>query len=368
MISFLDIQKISQEFQPELSSVVEEVVNSGWYLNGKKLSAFEDAFANYIGVQHCIGVGNGLDALTLILQSMKDLYHWKDGAEVIVPAMTFVASAQAIVRVNLTPVFSDVSSFHYTLTPELVSSKVTKKTRALLPVHLYGNTCAIEGLRKISADYNLQIIEDAAQAHGGRYSSGERIGAAGDAAAFSFYPGKNLGALGDGGAVVTNNPYLAERVRMYANYGAKEKYHHVIQGVNSRLDEIQAAVLLLKLKKLDDDNKQRRHIAHIYKTNIKNPFVVLPQYAAKDSVFHIFPILVDKKEKFQIYLKEKGIETLCHYPIPVHKQKSFSSYNSLTIKETEYIAAREVSLPISPVLTDDEAMYISQVINNYNDK
>lgn len=368
MINFLDIQKISQKFQPDLSSVIEDVVNSGWYLNGTKLSAFEDAFANYIGVQHCIGVGNGLDALTLILQSMKDLYHWEDGAEVIVPAMTFVASAQAIVRVNLTPVFSDVSSFHYTLTPELVSSKVTKKTRAILAVHLYGNTCNIEDLRKISAAYNLRIIEDAAQAHGGRYFSGKRVGSEGDAAAFSFYPGKNLGALGDGGAVVTNNSCLAERVRMYANYGAKEKYNHVIQGINSRLDEIQAAVLLLKLKKLDEDNKQRRHIAHIYKTNIKNPFVVLPKYADEDSVYHIFPILVDNRKKFQIYLKEKGIETLCHYPIPVHKQESFLLYNSLTFKAAEDIATQEVSLPISPILTDDEARYVSQVINNYNDK
>ena len=344
MINFLDIQKISQKFQPDLSSVIEDVVNSGWYLNGTKLSAFEDAFANFIGVQHCIGVGNGLDALTLILQSMKDLYHWEDGAEVIVPAMTFIASAQAIVRANLTPVFSDVSSFHYTITPELLSSKVTKKTRALLPVHLYGNSCDVESLRKISVDNGLQIIEDAAQAHGGR-----------------------LGALGDGGAVVTNNSYLAERVRMYANYGSKEKYKHVIQGVNSRLDEIQAAVLLLKLKKLDEDNQHRRHIAHIYKSYIKNPFVVLPQYADEDSVYHIFPVLVDNRKKFQTYLIEKGIETLCHYPIPVHKQKSFSFYNSLTFKESENIANQEVSLPISPVLTDDEAMYISQMINNYND-
>lgn len=367
MINFLDIQKISQKFQPDLSSVIEDVVNSGWYLNGTKLSAFEDAFANFIGVQHCIGVGNGLDALTLILQSMKDLYHWEDGAEVIVPAMTFIASAQAIVRANLTPVFSDVSSFHYTITPELLSSKVTKKTRALLPVHLYGNSCDVESLRKISVDNGLQIIEDAAQAHGGRFFSGKRIGAAGDAAAFSFYPGKNLGALGDGGAVVTNNSHLAERVRMYANYGAKEKYKHVIQGVNSRLDEIQAAVLLLKLKKLDEDNQHRRHIAHIYKSNIKNPFVVLPQYADEDSVYHIFPVLVYNRKKFQTYLIEKGIETLCHYPIPVHKQKSFSFYNYLTFKEAENIANQEVSLPISPVLTDDEAMYISQMINNYND-
>ena len=365
MISFLDIKKITESFQPTLSQTIDNVVNSGWYLNGKELTSFEHAFAQFIGVQHCVGVGNGLDALTLIFKSLKDLNDWENEAEVIVPTMTFIASAQAICRAGLRPVFCDVSPNSYIVTPANVVPCIGPRTRALLLVHLYGNSCDFNSFQQLASHHNLKIIEDAAQAHGGYYPSGERVGSLGNAAAFSFYPGKNLGALGDGGAVVTNDKELAKRVRMYANYGAQQKYHHELQGYNSRLDELQAAVLTLKLARLDEDNKKRSKIAGIYQSYIKNPTITIPQYALDSSVFHIFPIFAKNKGKFQNYLKQVGIETLCHYPIPVHKQKAFEQYNSQTFSISEYIATHEVSLPISPVLTKKEALYIAEAINNY---
>lgn len=363
-VPFLDLQKTTQQFEPALSAAVNRVIQSGWYLRGEEVAAFEHEFAAYIGTQHCVGVGNGLDALTLVLTAWKQRYHWSAEAEVIVPAFTFVASAQAVTRAGLRPVFCDVTE-DALINPMSAAAQVTEKTVALLPVHLYGNCCDMEALSVLAHQHHLLILEDCAQAHGAR-RNGQKAGSFADAAAFSFYPGKNLGALGDGGAVLTNDGELASHVRTLANYGATTKYHHNVEGFNSRLDEIQAAILRTKLPRLDADNAHRRHIASIYNAGIHNPAVqILSPQASEESVYHIYPIFTPYRENLQAWLREQGIATLSHYPLPLHHQPIFSQWKAAHFPVSERLAACELSLPISSVMTDNEALYVVEAINNF---
>lgn len=319
-IPFLNVKAITESFEPALSSSVREVVLSGRYLNGEAVRQFETRFASYLGARHCIGVGNGLDALTLILTAMKHIEGWDSETEVIVPAFTFIATAEAVVRAGLKPRFCDVSDTTYTVDPDLVQQLLTEHTRAILPVHLYGHACDVSSLKNMG----LKVIEDAAQSHGA-IVGGQKVGTLGDAAGFSFYPGKNLGALGDGGAVVTNDDDLANLIRTLANYGAKEKYFHEVMGVNSRLDEIQAAVLSLKLERLEQDNEKRRRIAETYNREISNPKVKTPYKGdIKGSVFHIYPILCHERERLQDHLRQSG-RNAYPLPSPTASTKSFFS-------------------------------------------
>lgn len=363
-IKFLDLQRITASFEPKLTTAVHKVLDSGWYLHGQETRLFEEEFAAFCHVSECIGVANGLDALYLTLQAKKDLCSWNDGDEVIVPAMTFIATAQAVVRAGLTPIFVDVTE-NALLSPSLIESVITSRTRAIVPVHLYGQTCDMDAIMKVADKYGLFVLEDAAQAHGGRVEGHtQRVGSLGHAAAFSFYPGKNLGALGDGGAVVSHDKILAERVRSLANYGAKEKYNNEYAGCNSRLDEIQAAILRVKLFRLDADNDKRRQIADLYRKIITNPAVKCLQH---DSVYHIFPVFTANREALHQHLTEHGIQTLVHYPLAIHEQPCMQDY---VVPRTSFpmavkIARTELSLPISPVMTDDEVSAVINAVNSY---
>lgn len=364
-VPYLDLQAVTNSFEPELTEAMTHVLRSGWYLNGEANRLFEADFAAYCGAKHCVGVGNGLDALSLILQALKEMEGWDNGDEVILPALTFVATARAVDRAGLTPVFCDVSAEDYLLNPALIPQSITKRTRALLPVHLYGKICDMEALGSLARQYGLKVIEDAAQAHGATFGQ-KRAGAWGIAAAYSFYPGKNLGALGDGGAVVTSDEALANHVRTLANYGAAHKYHHDYAGINSRLDEIQAAVLRIKLSRLEKDNRRRMQIARIYSENIQPKGVRLP-YCGEcgSSVFHIYPLLAERREALASFLRAEGVETLIHYPLPLHRQKVYRTYGHCGFPVAEYVAAHEISLPISQVMTDEQAHYVAERTNAF---
>lgn len=366
MVKFLDIQRITASFQPELSDAVDRVVKSGWYLHGAETAAFEREFADYCcgaGTQaHCIGVANGLDALYLVLAAMRSLHpEWRDDDEVIVPAMTFVATAEAVVRAGLKPVLADVGP-DALLSPAALEAAVTERTRAVIPVHLYGQTAAMDAIAAIAEKYRLFVLEDAAQAHGA-----ERVALRGHAAAFSFYPGKNLGALGDGGAVVTHDQELAKRVRALANYGAERKYYHEYQGCNSRLDEVQAAVLRVKLQRLDSDNERRRYVARRYRECISNPCISILPTAVEDSVWHIFPVFTDCREALRHHLEQHDVQELVHYPLAIHEQPCMQSCCAASgnLAEAERIARSELSLPISPVMTDEEVERVIAAVNSY---
>lgn len=363
-IPFLDLRAINARQHDALKAVAEEVLLSGWYLNGARSKDFEAAFAHFVGAAYCVGVGNGLDALTLILLAMKQLNNWQDEDEVLVPAFTFIATAQAVSRAGLRPVFVDVNT-DALIDTKLVAAQITDRTRAILPVHLYGKVADMDALKTLGTQYNLKIIEDAAQAHGAKYGN-RNAGNIGDAAAFSFYPGKNLGALGDGGAVTTNDKQLAERVRMLANYGARQKYHHDFLGLNSRLDEVQAAFLQVKLSNLEADNARRQVVASIYSKGIKHPEIRIP-YGGEtaESVFHIYPIRTVHRDALKQYLADNGIETLIHYPIAVPQQKAYNESNCLAFPEAQATAAEELSLPIGPTISDEEVQYIVNTINRF---
>lgn len=366
-VSFLDLRKINARFSAVFHEDLTKVLESGWYLRGEATTQFEQAFARYCGVEHCVGVANGLDALTLTLLAQKDLAGWPDSAEVIVPAHTFVATVQAVVRAGLQPVLVDVLEDGL-ISPKAVEGAINSRTRAILPVHLYGKLAAMEEINALAKKYSLFVLEDAAQAHGVR-RDGRKAGAWGDAAVFSFYPGKNLGALGDGGAVTTNCPELAERIRCLGNYGAPEKYKHEWLGMNSRLDELQAAFLLRKLSLLDEDNARRRSIARYYMENIRKDRFILPysgsEQIGEDHVFHIFPLRSSQRDELQSQLSHSGIETLIHYPVPIHRQQCFSGQiaPNLHFEQAEAWAAEELSLPISPVMEEKEAELVVQTLN-----
>ncbi len=365
MIPFLSLKDITAKYATEIHEAVSRVIDSGWYLLGKELSSFETNYANYIGTKYCIGVANGLDALTLIFRAYKELGVLKDGDEVIVPANTYIASILAITENGLVPVLVEPRFDTLEIDDEIIESKITTKTRAILIVHLYGRCAYTDKIGALCKKYNLRLVEDNAQAHGCMFRE-KRTGAIGDVAGHSFYPGKNLGALGDAGAVTTNDETLAQTIRSIANYGSSKKYVFEYCGRNSRLDEIQAAVLNVKLKHLDEDNTRRQQIASFYYDNIQNPYIIMPtRIPDENNVYHLFPVFCEKRDELQQYLTEHGVQTIIHYPIPPHKQNCYKEWNGLSFPITERIANEELSLPISPVLTTEDAVNIVKHINAF---
>jgi dTDP-4-amino-4,6-dideoxygalactose transaminase len=363
MIKFLDLKKINASFEPDLSKAVQRVIDSGWYLLGKEVEAFEQEYAQYIGVRHCIGVANGLDALRLILKAYKELGVMQDGDEVIVPANTYIASLLAITDNRLKPVLIEPDIETYNINPSLIEEKVTVRTRAIMLVHLYGRNAMCPEIEQLVNKYDLKLIEDNAQAQGCYYGD-KRSGSLGHAAGNSFYPGKNLGALGDGGAVTTDDEELASVVRALHNYGSSKKYVNDYQGLNSRLDEIQAAVLRVKLTRLDEDNQKRKDVADYYTQNIKHSDIILPN-TDHEHVWHLFVIRCKERDRLQSYLSEMGVQTLIHYPIPPHKQRAYADFNSLCFPVTEQIHQEVLSLPISPVSQKEELRCIVKYISSY---
>jgi dTDP-4-amino-4,6-dideoxygalactose transaminase len=375
VIKFLDLQKINAQYSNELKQAASEVIDSGWYLLGNKVNSFEENLANYIGVKHAIGVANGLDALRLIFKAYLELGILKEGDEVIVPANTYIASILAITDNRLNPILVEPDIDTYNLDISLIEKHITARTRAILVVHLYGRVCWSEELEHLAKKHNLKIVEDNAQAIGAVYkkrvTSDEKqdlkTGALGDAAGFSFYPGKNLGALGDSGAITTKDEKLAEVIRAIANYGSKVKYQNEFQGLNSRMDEIQAAFLNIKLKYLDNENQIRKEIAKYYCENIKHPDIILPQNNFHlNHVWHLFVIRCKNRDFLQKHLTNNGIQTLIHYPIPPHKQLAYKEYNDLSLPITEQIHNDALSLPISPVMELTEIESITHMINIFN--
>ncbi|WP_068472241.1 DegT/DnrJ/EryC1/StrS family aminotransferase [Saccharicrinis aurantiacus] len=365
MIPFLDLKKQNLLHKAELMKAVEKVIDSGWFILGKECKQFEKILTEFVGTNYAIGVGNGLDALTLIFNAYKELGKLKDGDEVIVPANTYIASVLAITNNKLIPLFSEPDETYYNLNPEQVIKDITPKTKAILAVHLYGQVTDFSEIQNIAKKYNLLLIEDNAQAIGAKYK-GVKTGALGDAAGFSFYPGKNLGALGDGGAVVSNNTELIATVKAIANYGSDKKYENKYKGVNSRLDEIQAAILSTKIKFIDQENQQRRGIANKYLSGIANPFITLPAVQKQEQhVWHLFVIQTTKRKQLVKYLDEKEIGCMIHYPIPPHKQEALSEYNYLSLPLSEKIHKQVLSLPIYPSLSHKDVSYIIEAINEF---
>ncbi len=366
MIKFLDLQRITQKYGDEIHEAVTRVVDSGYYLQGAENKRFETDYAAYIGSQYCVGCGNGLDALTWIYRAYIEMGVMQPGDEVIVPANTFIASLLALTDNGLVPVLAEPRFDTLELDDSRLEALITPKTRSVLLVHLYGRCAYTEEIGRLCQKYNLKLVEDNAQAQGCRYTDGRHTGALGDAAGHSFYPGKNLGALGDAGAVTCNDKELADTIRALANYGSQRKYVFRYTGRNSRMDEIQAAVLDVKLPHLDEDNNARRAIADIYYNGIKNTHVTLPvRLEGKQNVYHLFPVFCEHRDELQEYLKEQGIETLIHYPIPPHKQECYSQWSSLSLPVTEKIHSQELSLPISQVMTADEADEVVRAINAF---
>lgn len=366
-IKFLDLKAINETYEPELSSSIMRAMHSGWYLLGEENKAFEQEWSNYLGVSHAVLCGNGLEALVLILRAYKLLKGWADGDEVIVPANTYIATILAIREAGLIPVLVEPSLNDYNIHADECKKALTQRTRAILAVHLYGRISSDIGeLQKLSADNNLILIEDAAQAHGAMWQ-GRRAGTIGNAAGFSFYPGKNLGAMGDAGCVVTDDTELANTVRTMANYGSSIKYVNELEGINSRTDEVQAAVLRVKLPRLDQDNAHRREIAQAYIRGIKNPMTVLPAWPEDEQscVWHVFPIRCPEREALQAYLREAGVQTLIHYPIAPHKQQALSGLEHGPLPITQRIHNEELSLPISPIMTMEEAEYVIRLLNKF---
>ncbi|AJD03768.1 aminotransferase, DegT/DnrJ/EryC1/StrS family [Campylobacter lari CCUG 22395] len=359
MISFLDLHKINARFEDEIKDKINEVINSGWYILGKQCVNFETNFAKYCGVKHCIGVANGLDALRIIIKA----YEFSKDDEIIVPANTYIASILAITDNLCKPVLIEPDINTYNINAKSIEEKITNKTKAIMVVHLYGQVCDMEPIYALAKKYNLKIIEDCAQAHGANFK-GKKVGSLGDAAGFSFYPGKNLGALGDAGCITTNDDLLASKIRALANYGSHKKYENLYAGLNSRLDELQAGILDIKLKHLDDDNQKRKKIADFYMKNIKNENIILPKIDI-DHVWHLFVIRTKFRDKLQKYLNENNIQTIIHYPIPPHKQECYKDFNSISLPITEQIHNEVLSIPISPVMTQDEILEIIKILNKW---
>ena len=364
-IPYLDIKGIIEQHGEEIQQAVAKVVCSGRYLQGEAVSRFEGNYAKYVGTQFCVGVGNGLDALTLTLRAYIEMGEIEQGDEVIVPANTFIATVLAITENGLKPVFVDVDADTLEMNVENMEKVVTARTRALMMVHLYGRCVYGERMAQLCRERGILIIEDNAQAHGCLYN-GRRTGSLGHVGCHSFYPGKNLGAMGDGGAVTTDDAELALMIRTLSNYGFAEKYVANQQGRNSRLDEVQAAVLDVKLRYLDDDNRRRKELAHIYYNNIEQSVVRMPQMMDDESnVYHIFPVFTKKREELQTFLNERGIQTLIHYPIPPHKQKCYKAWNDVSMPMSERLANEELSLPLNQTMTDEEVKYIAETINTF---
>lgn len=363
-IPFLDLKVINNQHRQELIEAATRVIDSGWYIRGQEVESFEKEFAAYCGTQHCIGVANGLDALVLVLRAWKELGKLKEGDEVIVPANTYIASILAITENQLTPILVEPDISTYNIDPNLIEQAITPKTKAILAVHLYGQLADMPAILDIAQRNNLLVLEDAAQAHGASLT-GRKAGNWGDAAGFSFYPGKNLGALGDAGAVTTNDEELAQAIRAISNYGSHKKYENLYQGVNSRLDEIQAALLRIKLQYLDSETQRRREIADAYVIGIENQSIILPSHSQQNHVWHLFVIRSHKRKVLQALLGQQGIQTLIHYPIAPHKQKAYRVWSTQSYPITETIHEQVLSLPMSPVMSDAQVQNTVAVINNY---
>lgn len=393
-IPFLDLKAVNAQYADEIHQAIAGVIDSGWYIRGHADVAFEESYRRYIGTDCCVGVGNGLDALALIYRAYIEMGVMQAGDEVIVPANTFIASILALTENGLKPILVEPRMDTLEIDDRLIEQAITPRTRSILLVHLYGRCAYTERIGSLCRKYNLKLVEDNAQAQGAAtyippvegskemvnaigsqpYDSSSftphssfKTGALGDAAGHSFYPGKNLGAMGDAGAVTTNDRQLAETVRSLANYGSKTKYHSLYKGRNSRMDEIQAAILTVKLRHLDEDNRHRQAIARLYYEGIHNPLVTLPrQLPDASNVYHIFPILCQGRDKMQEHLDGRGIQTLIHYPIPPHRQPCFAEWHSLSLPVTEQIHATELSLPVSPVMTEDDARRVIAAVNDFS--
>lgn len=364
MIAYQDLKRVTSQHLEQIQDAVREVVDSGRYLQGQAVERFETHYAGYIGTRHCISCANGLDALTLILRAYKEMGVLRDGDEVIVPANTYIASLLSITENLLKPILVEPSLLTYEIDDEKIEEAITERTRAVMIVHLYGRNSFTPKIAEICQKHRLKLIEDNAQAHGCEFE-GRRTGSLGDAAAHSFYPGKNLGALGDAGAVTTDDAELASIVRALGNYGSSEKYIFPYKGKNSRMDEIQAAVLDVKLKYLDEDNRERRKIADFYLKNIVNPTVHNPLPSQEDNVWHIFPVLCEHRNKLQEHLRLHGVGTMIHYPVPPHRQKCCQELAKLRLPITEKIHREEISIPVYPCLDRQEYTYIVERINEF---
>lgn len=370
MIPFLDLKTINAQYRDELIEACTRVIDSGWYIAGNELAQFELAFASYCGTKHAIGVANGLDALILTLRAWKELGKLKDGDEVIVPSNTYIASILAISANDLVPVLVEPDLATYNLCPKQTEAAITAKTRAILPVHLYGQLADMPTIMAIAQRHNLLVLEDSAQAHGAELN-GKKAGNWGDASGFSFYPGKNLGALGDAGAITTNDDQLAETLRALRNYGSHEKYKNLFQGTNSRLDEIQAAMLSVKLKHLDTETAHRRKVADAYIQGINNTAVTLPltlnasPLTRENHVWHVFVIRCEQREALQKHLLEHGIQTLIHYPIPPHQQQAYKEWNMDSYPVSELIHQQVMSLPMGSTVTDEQVAQVIAAINTF---
>lgn len=369
-LPFLDLRAINANFRRDLITAVTRVIDSGWYINGPEVSAFESEFSEYCGVRHCIGVANGLDALTLTLRALKELGKLSEGDEVIVPANTYIASILAITENRLKPILVEPADKTFNLCPSKTAAAITPATKAILAVHLYGRLAPMPELMALADKRGLLVLEDSAQAHGASIG-GKKAGSWGVASGFSFYPGKNLGALGDAGAVTTDDDDLAATIRALGNYGSYKKYENRYKGVNSRLDELQAAILSVKLKNLDKEIARRREIAIAYATGVKNPDLVSPIQptstipALESHVFHLYVMRTKHRESFLSHLKTSGIETLIHYPIPPHHQKAYSEWNGCAYPITEEIHRQVISLPLSPALTNVDVNTIIDACNSF---
>ena len=365
MIKFLDLQKINNQYQQELKEAAARVIDSGWYLLGNELEVFEQNYASFCGSNYAVGVANGLDALRLIFKAYIEMGVMQKGDEVIIPANTYIASLLAVTDNDLIPVLVEPNSATYNLDTTKIEAAMTPKTKAILTVHLYGQNSINDAMLAICKNHNLKLVEDSAQSHGATYN-GKVMGSIGDAAGHSFYPGKNLGALGDSGAVTTNDEGLYKMIKALSNYGSVKKYENLYQGLNSRLDEIQAAFLNVKLKYIKNDISNRRGVANYYLENIKNPLITLPTVLSQEGhVWHLFVIRMNNRDALQRHLTENGVQTLIHYPIPPHKQKAYKSLNNLSFPITEKIHNEVLSLPLSAVLTQVEMENVVELVNTF---
>ncbi|MED4599483.1 DegT/DnrJ/EryC1/StrS family aminotransferase [Paenibacillus validus] len=362
MIPFLDLKEINIRHEAEITNAMNRVLHSGWYILGQEVDQFEKEFADYCGVKHCIGVANALDALTLIIRG----YGIGINDEIIVPSNTYIASILAVSANGAVPVLVEPEQGTFNIDPTRIEEKITKNTKAIMVVHLYGQACNMKPIQDLARRHNLRIIEDCAQAHGAIYED-KRVGNLGDAGAFSFYPGKNLGALGDGGAITTNDDQLASQLRAIRNYGSHKKYENLYKGVNSRLDELHAALLRVKLRYLDADNQARRKIAQYYLDHVHNEKIIKPfvQNMPESHVWHLFVVQTESREHLQAYLQDKGIQTLIHYPIPPHHQKAYEEWSQLQYPISEEIHRTVLSLPISPVMPLDQVQVVVEALNAY---
>lgn len=364
MIKFLDLHKINEQYRTEIDEVIKRVLDSGWYLLGKENDEFCQNFAQYCNTKHAIGVANGLDSLHLLIKA----FDFPVASEIIVPANTYIASILAVSQNGHTPVLVEPDINTYNINPDLIEEKITDKTQAIMVVHLYGQAVDMSKIMKLAQKYDLKVIEDCAQAHGAYYpNTAQKVGSIADASGFSFYPGKNLGALGDGGAVVTNDDDLAQKISALRNYGSHIKYENLYKGMNSRLDEIQAGILNVKLKNLDNDTAKRQQIASYYRKYIKNPAIILPNVQEEKShVWHLFVVRTQNRDALQKYLAQNNIQTMIHYPIAPHKQQAYAEMNHMFLPITEKIHNEVMSLPISPVMTDHEVEKVVEALNEFS--